>query len=304
MPIPSWLLTLPDNSPTVDGLRRVCIAALDAAGAVELANLMFDQDLDWNAASAVGGVVPAGDFEDWIFQVNVSVPPVLGVPQPDLTCQYVGVAADTIHEIGANLSIACNTVPGIAASIYTPATRTLTVAAIADGLGDRFVRLDAYPPGAKSGKVLQAAGEIVEAVVDGTIAAADLTVQFAGAQDLENYVFEVRLTTGAADILVEVTAGAGDTLSDVCDDLVVALNGTAINGAAWDPITRILIVADAADTLGDQVCSINVYPPAPAVRISLASEHVVDIVDQGIAAADVTVEFIDAVAPQLLLVSP
>ena len=302
MPIPSWLLTLPDNSPTVDGLRRVCIAASDAAGAVELANLMFDQDLDWNAASAVGGVVGAGDFEDWVFQVNVSVPPVLGVPQPDLTCQYVGVAADTIHEVGAGLSVACNTVPGIAASIYTPATRTLTVAAIADGLGDRRVRLDVFPPGAKSGKVLQAAGEIVELVTDGAaIAGADLLIQFAGAQDLTGYRFEIRLA--AAPAFVQVTAGAGDLLSDVCDDLVVAL-GVAGCTSSWDPVTRILIVSALADGNGVDVCTVDVYPPLPAVRIDASTDFVVDIVDQGIAAADVTVEFIDAVAPQLLLVSP
>jgi hypothetical protein len=293
---------LPDNSPTVDGLRRVCIAASDAAGAIELANLMFDQDLDWNAATAVGGVVPAGDFEDWVFQVNISVPPVFGVPQPDLTCQYVGVAADTIHEIGANLSIACNTVPGISASIYTPETRTLTVAAIADGLGDRRVRLDAYPPGAKSGKILQVAGEIVELVTDGAaIAGADLLIQFAGAQDLTGYRFEIRLA--AAPAFVQVTAGAGDLLSDVCDDLVVAL-GVAGCTSSWDPVTRILIVSALADGNGADVCTVDVYPPLPAVRIDASTDFVVDIVDQGPAAADVTVEFIDAVAPQLLLVSP
>ena len=84
---------------------------------------------------------------------------------------YTAVASDTIDLIGAALVPLLNATSSIAASIYTAGTDTLTVAAIADAIGDHSITLEVIPPGGATG-----IPELVGTIVHEGVAAADLTV--------------------------------------------------------------------------------------------------------------------------------
>jgi hypothetical protein len=253
-----YLLSQPADAPVVR-TRRMLISADSAAKATEVANLQDDGDV-WDVAMAevVSTAVsaPASDYAGWVFEVHVSVPAVAGVAQPDLVGRYAGQALDTLHEVGDGLAAALNALAPIANAAYVRDTRTLTVAGAPDGLGDRKVRVDVFMPGAKSGACVQSNGAFVKSITDGGIAAAALTVVFPGQPSYENWVLNCRI--GA--IAVSVTGAVGG-LKKLMDDLVVALNGTAINAAAYDADTQTLTVAGAADGMGDQQVAFDLYNP-------------------------------------------
>lgn len=169
-----WLLELPNDEGgqnVKDGVFSVITEADDLATARSLASAQFDGDSDWGNATATALTALAVDYVGYIYKVKVSGDPAVPGAADVASVSYTAIASDLIDDIGAALVLLLNATPSIAASIYTGATDTLTVAAIADAIGDHSIEVEVIPPGGATG-----IPELVGTIVDEGIAAADLTV--------------------------------------------------------------------------------------------------------------------------------
>lgn len=176
--MPAYIVTRPDLSgaTAVAGHNSVVVFAADAADAEAMAKGLHPGDSGalWDASTPVA-IVAATDMEGWRANVILQHPTTLAVVA-DVT--YTGIAADVIDDLGDGLVILLNATASIAASIYTAATQVLTVAAIADSLGDHLVTVNFFPP------VAYGLGQDVDvpsflaSTVDGGIAGADVTATF------------------------------------------------------------------------------------------------------------------------------
>lgn len=142
----------------------ICLWANDATAAKEAAASMYPGDgTVWTTDGTATLIAAASDWVGWTFRIVVGT-------VVDVT--FVGTATDnTMDEIAAALVILLNATTPISNSSYNSSTNVLTVAAIADGLGDKKLYVTVTPPGADSGMP-----SFVGTVVDGGIAGAVLTV--------------------------------------------------------------------------------------------------------------------------------
>ena len=165
-----FLLQLPADSgmSIVDGVTRRVVEADSAAVARRVASAQDHGDSPWAGATATeiaSGI--AADLEGFTYNVRVG-PAVAGNPN-SLDVTYVGVAGDTVDLIGDALAFLL-IAEGLTAS-YNSGTNVLTVAAIADGIGDRALCVTAKLPGAADGL-----SDLVGNIVHGGIAGAVLSV--------------------------------------------------------------------------------------------------------------------------------
>ncbi len=134
---------------------------------------------------------------------------------------------------------------------------------------------------------------------DGSWADATATVLTATTLDSDasmlGWVWTITITGGAAqtvDPIVATTTGAGtDDLDAIAADLVIALNAFAdIANAAYAAPN--LTIASIADGIGDAAVVVEVFPPSGETKTSLAALLTGAIVDEGIAAAVLTLALV------------
>jgi hypothetical protein len=174
----TFLVSAPVSSgvTTQGGVDRCLVFAEDAAMALEMAQSLNSQggNANWAAGTATAITAPT-DFTGWRCQIVISDTSNSEV----VNVTYTGIASDGIDEIGDALVILLNATAPIAGSLYTGATQTLTIAAIADGIGDHSVIVNFFPPASNGGQDVSIT-EYLSTLTDEGIAAADLTQVFVG----------------------------------------------------------------------------------------------------------------------------
>lgn len=169
--MPAYLVTL-DNSRCGRTLKNGCNAmvvfAADATAAKEACAAKFDGDGSaWNSSEATAtAIVAASDFNGWSLAIDIFGPDL------NTTVTVVGDATNnTIDEIAALMVTALNALAEIANASYNSTTQVLTVAAIADGIGDHNIAVRLTPPSGYG-----AVPSLIGTIVDNGIAGAVLTV--------------------------------------------------------------------------------------------------------------------------------
>lgn len=176
----AFLVKLDDQAPRsalINGANAMVVWAEDATAARQVAASYYDGDANalWTDSTTTATAIVA-DADSWEnFAVNILVAhPTTRAIVADVT--YSGTAAnDTIDEIAAQLVILLNATVIDNAS-YDNATNILTVAAIADGIGDHVVTAKVYR---KVDARKQAIPHLIGAITDEGVAAAALTIQLA-----------------------------------------------------------------------------------------------------------------------------
>lgn len=166
--MPGYLVTLDRTKGgrvLKNGANAVVVFAASGAIAKEMAGAAFDGDgSSWTEATATE-IAVAADWAGWTFRATVAdVPGAVFEVVADAT-------TNTVDEIGAALVLLANAHEDIAGAEYNSTTNVLTVAAIADALGDKQLVVEIIPPGGFSSIT-----GLVGAIVDGGIAGAVLTV--------------------------------------------------------------------------------------------------------------------------------
>ena len=90
--------------------------------------------------------------------------------------------------------------------------------------------------------------------------------------ELEGWVFTVNLRDLAdpfTEISVSVTGTNGQNIDNIGAALVTALNGTVINGAAYNSGTNVLTIVETTDNMGDWFIECFAKPPGSATSTSL-----------------------------------
>lgn len=178
-----FLVTYPAGK-TFREADAMLVSASNSADALVAASSRFGGDSDWASGTATQlsdvALNGANALVGWTFRVIVSTL-ATGAVVADVTVTG-DATTDTLDEVGAALVVALNATTPISAATYTGATQTLVVAAIADGLGDKHVRLEILPPVVTApygqvNKPLHHSG-LVTSITHLGIAAADLTVVF------------------------------------------------------------------------------------------------------------------------------
>jgi len=118
--------------------------------------------------------------------------------------------------------------------------------------------------------------------------------EIAAAADMEGFRLRVAVLDADPVIDVTVTAAAADTIDDMGDDMVVALNALdAIGGAAYNDSTQVLTIAagSGADDLGDKAVVVELLAPTTMEGAGKApiGGFVGAITDEGLATADLNV---------------
>lgn len=91
----------------------------------------------------------------------------------------------------------------------------------------------------------------------------------AAAADWNGWTFKIDITGGATAISVTKVADATDnTIDEIGAALVVLLNATAINGAAYNSTTQVLTIAETTDVLGDKTVVMTVTPPGGSGNVA------------------------------------
>lgn len=103
----------------------------------------------------------------------------------------------------------------------------------------------------------------------GTVVWDDATVTaLTDPDNWEGYTFNVHLVdnnTPFTILNVNYVGLAAATLDDIGAGLAVALNATAIDGAAYDAATNTLTIVETTDDRGDWVITVAMTPPATAI---------------------------------------
>lgn len=183
------LPSVPGPATRTNRAGLIVVAAPSVASAREIARAKFGGDTDaWSDTSATVTQLieptnlSANALLGWRFTIRISGVASLATGPVIVTGDATN---DTLDEVGTALAVALNALPEIAGAVYTAATQTLTVAAIADNLGDRTVVMGIFPPIELGGgqqlnaDVHQAAGYVSSITHQGIVAAA-LTVVFVG----------------------------------------------------------------------------------------------------------------------------
>ena len=147
------------------------VFAADATQAKEICAAKFDGDGSLWSTATVTEIVAGTDWSGWTFYIGITKGFGTSTLEPR-TVEVVGTDAnETIDKIAALLVTALNALPVIANASYDAETQILTVASIADGIGDAKLIVKITPPNGKS-----EIPSLVGTIVDGGIAGADLTV--------------------------------------------------------------------------------------------------------------------------------
>ena len=115
--------------------------------------------------------------------------------------------------------------------------------------------------------------------------ATSTTIAAGVASDFLGFVYRVRVEGTSLD--VSYTGIASDDVDDVGAALVLLLNATTINGSSYSSNT--LDVSSIADNLGDKTLQVTATPPS---SVDSLSDLVGTVVDEGIAAAALTVDLV------------
>ena len=163
-----YLLTkeVSSGTTTKGGVDTIAVVAGSEADAKAMAEAQFtgDSNAAWSAITPVKAsaitVMP-----DWTLRVVITDPATMIVAHD---VSVVGTGANVMNDLGDKMAAAL-VVDGLTAAYATP---TLTVAAIADGIGDNRLEVFAYPPASTTVPVTSRVG----AITDEGIAGAVLTV--------------------------------------------------------------------------------------------------------------------------------
>lgn len=143
-----FLVEALDALGKVDGVSSYLVEAADATRAKELCQSQNAGDAPWQSATVTTIATPfAADLAGWRYRIRVSKLPA-GTEPDDIDVSYTAIASDTNDLIGAALVPLINATK-IDGANYTAGTDTLVVAAGSDNMGDRTLRVETYPPGAK-----------------------------------------------------------------------------------------------------------------------------------------------------------
>lgn len=169
----AYLVTLPESAKVTlkNAVDSVLLWAEDAADAKALAKAQYAgaaSDAAWDASTATLAAAGA-DLEGWRLRIKIYGGTV------DETFTVAGAAAATVDDIGDLMVIALNANANIANAAY--ATPDLTIASIADGIGDHAVNAYWLPPvgGDWEDESVSIPG-FLGAIVDEGIAGAALTL--------------------------------------------------------------------------------------------------------------------------------
>jgi hypothetical protein len=172
----AYIVTLPLASGKTlrDNTNMVVVHAEDAAQAKEAAAALYGGDAPWSEATATA--IAAGDYSGWTVRVRLYDPDDTVPLVPVVDVSVLGDATtNTIDEVAAALVTALNATTPISNAAYNSTTQVLTVAAIADGLGDHILQVEFTHPDF-AGSI----DSLFTTVVDEGIAGADVTVTFRG----------------------------------------------------------------------------------------------------------------------------
>lgn len=162
------------------GPKRLLVEAEDAAAAKAIASSYINGDSGWAGASVTS--VPAASTMDadaaltgWTFKIQIAGGAAQTIDPVEVS--VTGDADDDLDDVAGKLVTALNALDDIGNAAYT--APDLTVAAIADGIGDATVYFAAYPP---SGDTLNDHGALFIAasspITHEGIAAATLEIEF------------------------------------------------------------------------------------------------------------------------------
>ena len=170
--MPAYFVTLdPTKSGHTlpEGANAMVVFAEDATHAKEICSSRNPGDgAAWTTDGTATEVVQDADWVGWTFEVSVLGGLGGGGNEAGSAIAVGTVGDNTIDEIAALLVIACNALTGIANSSYDAATNILTIASIADGLGDQTVQVKITPPGGDS-EVPALVGTIVDEGIAGAV---------------------------------------------------------------------------------------------------------------------------------------
>jgi hypothetical protein len=173
--MPAYLVQLPREKSGYNlthGADAMVVFAANADTAKQMAAAKYDSDgAAWINDATATEIVAGANWVGWTFRVAILGGFGAGSDEPRAVSVVGDATNDTIDEIAAALVVALNALDGIANASYNGTTNVLTIAAIADGLGDQEVAVDITPPNGKS-----SIAALVGTIVDGGIAGAALTV--------------------------------------------------------------------------------------------------------------------------------
>jgi hypothetical protein len=224
------------------GLKAVVVVAEDAtdAKAVAKAAMVNDTDADWDAAvvTDVAAAAAGADMEGWRLNVKVDTPSDVELYNITVTAG----AADTVDDMGDDAVTALEAAGGVA---LTPsyATPLLTIAAIADGIGDHKVYVTMMPPLTWPDPAHAVPG-FVGLIVDEGFAGAVLTCALVPAQTIPVVVDSI-LAPALVNVRDGVNYGTGGNLS--IGSCHVPAAGDVEFGVDVDATTGTLVLPLAAD---------------------------------------------------------
>jgi len=176
--MPTYILTIPSvtGSSAVNDVRNVVVAAFTPDDARARAKSLFSNDSDglWDV-SATQIPLDASNLLGFRMRIIVS-DPATGDVVVDLTGTAAGVQMDGF---AAAAVILLNNTTIINAASYNVTSDVLTVAGVADNLGDHNLVVEIFPPLVSSEQNV-AVPSFVTTIVDEGIAGAVLTAQLAG----------------------------------------------------------------------------------------------------------------------------
>lgn len=185
-----FLVELPANQggPTFNGVNACVVSAASAADARAACKALRggDQAAAWDAAitTQLADVAAnaANALVGWRFRVQLlDLNPIAVVADVTVTGD---ATTDTLDEVGTALAAALNALPSIAAAGYDTVTQILTIAGIADNLGDHRAIVEVYPPAVLDANGREISEQVaipgfVTAIVDEGAVGAAVTATFA-----------------------------------------------------------------------------------------------------------------------------
>lgn len=182
----AYLVTLPAQTGMTlpQGANAMVVYAEDANDAKDICKNYFtgDSNAAWEAATATA-IAAAADLAGFTLRAGI-----LG-QTPVVHAEVTGAASATIDTLGTALAAALNALPNIAAAAYNTSTQVLTIAGVADELGDQQGYCELLGPGG-----VPVAG-FAGAVTDGGVAEDPVTCTLAAdARAKPQVVAAVKLT--------------------------------------------------------------------------------------------------------------
>jgi len=171
-------LLVNNAAKTVKSTKKLIVQADTAANAKIFAAAYFDGDGSWADATATtitaGTLDDAGTMTGYVWKVTVRGAAAQTSPNQVLTATVTGAASADMDAVAAQLVTALNALNLIANAAYNTSTGLLTVASIADGLGDGTVTVEVYKDSVSKYNL---AALYTGAIVHQGVAAAVLTIQ-------------------------------------------------------------------------------------------------------------------------------